>query len=224
MAKRMGFHHRAPRSKVPRLDISIVSSQRITTGPSQTLPDHEQNAPAQSDDMWGSDEDDEFIMLASQAAEKVEANHEMAISQAMNARDLDMSYGMFRREVKTSTQKNSAIDNFMEDDDDILSNVDLNSVVKEAANKPSTSKEYPKQSNVFAVPAAPAPCNEQAKKLEKAKSDTQHTFMAEKLKAQKREIDTLKENLAKLTEKCQTKEGEVLIKLVSKKKKIKNRE
>lgn len=226
MAKRSGFQYRAPRSKMPKLDITISSSQHISVaGPSHMISNAdrvtaqiERNFPAQSEDMWGDDDDEEMIMLASQACEKVEANHEMVISQAMNPcqRDSDISYGVFRREVQASTQlRNHVADNFMDEDEDIFTSVDLNLLVKETAAKSSSTKENSsRELNAFAVPGNVPPRIDQAKKLEKNRNDTQQ-YMTDKIKTQKREIENLRESLAKLQEKCQTKEGEVQYALIS---------
>lgn len=201
MAKRPGFQYRQPRSKMPKLDITISSSQRnVIAGPSRM---QQPEAQIQQDDMWG-DDDEEYIMLASQVVEKLDANAEMIISQSMNIRDADLSYGRFQRNVRASTQHQSPIlDDFGNDNvEDILANVP--DVITNNVVKPTAATTSHRASNQ----------NSQANEIknsEKTKMEVHQTYLTEKMKTQKKEIENLKETLNKLNEKCQIKEGEVII-------------
>lgn len=211
MSKRTAFRFResANRAKMPKLDISITSSQ--------SLPSNQFRAPAPlkpptSNNIWGDDEDDEeFIMLASQAAEKVEAHAESVITQAMNFHgDLDMSYGRFRNEVEASTQltfppQKDVINDFMRDDDeDIFSHIPDYPNVPDVQT-PSTSKQPENSAR------ADKAKEEAQKRLENAKKEAQTTALTKRLQEAKKEIENLREALSKTTEKCQIKEGEVNI-------------
>lgn len=218
MSKRTGFRFResANRAKMPKLDISITSSQSLSSqfrAPAALDPPTiRQNGHNDKDNIWGDDDDDEeFIMLASQAVEKVEAHAESVITQAMNFHgDLDMSYGRFRNEVEASTQltfppQRDAINDFLcsNDDEDIFSHIPDYPNVPDI-QKPSTSKQP--VNNARADKAK----EEAQKRLEIAK-EAQATLLTRKLQEHKKEIENLKEALSKTTEKCQIKEGEVCI-------------
>ncbi|KFB38716.1 AGAP008194-PA-like protein [Anopheles sinensis] len=104
MSKRMGhFQLKQPlASKKPKLDIEIVPSQQYNPQPSTSngnwKPKVSNNA-AKMDALWG-DEDDEFIVLASQAVEEMSQQ-----SQAFSTSGVaDMTFGKFSRNVQTSTQ------------------------------------------------------------------------------------------------------------------------
>ncbi|XP_058121075.1 uncharacterized protein LOC131262981 isoform X1 [Anopheles coustani] len=104
MSKRMGhFQLKQPlASKKPKLDIEIVPSQQYNPQPSTSngnwKPKASNNA-AKMDALWG-DEDDEFIVLASQAVEEMSQQ-----SQAFSTSGVaDMTFGKFSRNVQTSTQ------------------------------------------------------------------------------------------------------------------------
>lgn len=228
MAKRSGFQYRQPRSKMPKLDITISSSQTVTSrisvvaASSNAVNVHNnqyQNAATanlQPENPW-EDDDEELILLASQAVDKYEANAEMVISQAMNNR-IDLSYGRFRNEVRTSTQLDENLFNeFNNDEDDIFSNIP----VDVCDNRPSTSTAAANQNkniqNGFKVPEnlPSIPRDDDSKRTEKAKNEVHQTFLTEKIKTQKKEIENLKETLNKITEKCQLKEGEVSIIVVN---------
>lgn len=228
MAKRSGFQYRQPRSKMPRLDVTVSSSQgpssRLSTtnaGPSHVMRDmtnrnnEERGRAPESEELWGADDDDdEFILLASQAAEKIEANAQMVISQAMNCTNMDseISYSQFRNEARSSTQLNQyAVDEF--DNDDLFSNIPD----ELCASKPTTSTAASGGDAAnFKVPAAPVSgpvaggaADDQARKMEQAKNEAQQSYFTEKIKTQKRELDNLRETLNKLSERFQIKEGEV---------------
>lgn len=229
MAKRSGFQYRQPRSKMPRLDITVSSSQgpssRLSTsnaGPSHVMRDttnhnnEDRGRAPESEELWGADDDDdEFILLASQAAEKIEANAQMVISQAMNCTNMDseITYSQFRTEARSSTQLNQyAVDEF--DNDDLFSNIPD----ELCASKPTTSTAAAGGDAVtFKVPAAPVSvpvaggADDQARKMEQAKNEAQQSYFTEKIKTQKRELDNLRETLNKLSEKFQIKEGEVCV-------------
>lgn len=209
MAKRSGFQYRPPRSKKPKLNLT-----RNGTPPPQHNID------------WGDDEDEEFIMLASQAAEKVEANAEMVLSQAMHMNNTTLNYDNFRRNASSSTQIRrpmSVIDEFMQDDD-LFAEIPDDVVAATQPPKPASTllppplppppASVPQQSEdlfsasmssaaVIAVPQS------QQQRVENAKMTAQNTYLSNRVRDQKREIESLKEALAKLNEKCQTKEGEV---------------
>lgn len=207
MSKRMGFQYRQPRPKMPKLDITISSSQRVVAaGPSnmnqqKVLPD----APAQNEDAWcDEDDDDEIFVLASQVADQFQANAAALISQSMNnICDPDTSYLRFRQDVRPvhSTQFN-AIDEF-DKDEDIFSNLpDFGT----NAPQPGTSTEN-KENNghqnahIAARVSADTAAKEQKEKI-------QNEYFAEKNKALKKQIDTLQGQLNKVNQKCTTKEGE----------------
>lgn len=192
MTKRSGLQCRQSKSKMPRLDITISSSQRVAAGPSRINSTHmQQPKPIQLEDMWGDDDDEEYIMLASQVVDKVDANAEMIISQSMNIRDADLSYGKFQCDVDASTQHQPAIEMQHDERSDILQNVPEMMVIDKANSVPQASTI--------------------ANNTEQAKLEAHRTILAEILKTQKREIENLKETLNKVNEKCQTKEGEVSI-------------
>lgn len=165
---------------------------------------------ADGDELWGGDDDEEFILLASQAAEKIEANAEnFIVSQAMN---FDLSYGQFQKEVQASTQLDDIFDN-----DDIFSNIPDDAWQA----GPSTSKPTTNRNDgpaTFKVPGAAATSaalaarhDEETRQTQLAKNEAQQSFFTEKIKAQKKELENLRETLNKVTEKCETKEGEVII-------------
>lgn len=234
MSKRTGFQFRQPRAKMPKLDITISSSQLApvpgpsTSRPNQIVMTSSSKPSPESMDMWG-DDDDELIMLASQAAEKVEANAQQVLSQSMSIHDI--SYGKFRREVDASTQIKRPFENdalmeefmFLNDDEDVFSKLpdfteappknpspetnefDLFADPFKNINNKITNKENAKQP----VDAVDASFRDMQKKAEKAKAEAQTTFLSNKLRDQKKEIENLKESLTKINDKCQTKEGEV---------------
>lgn len=212
MAKRSAFQYRQPRSKMPRLDITISSSQSVSSrlssanaGSSNAMNYNDRGGDGE--ELWGGDDDEEFILLASQAAEKIEANAEnFIVSQAMN---FDLSYGQFRNEVRASTQLDDIFDN-----DDIFSNIPDDAW--DAGPTTSTAANPDNGAAVFKVPDAAATSaalaarhDEQTRQTQLAKNEAQQSFFTEKIKVQKKEIENLRETLNKITEKCETKEGEV---------------
>lgn len=213
MSKRIGFQFRQPRSKMPKLDITISSSQRIAiAGPSTSQ--HQPPPPSSSQDVavedaWCEDEEDEIFVLASQAVEQVQANAAVVISQAMNSAHHDITYNRFRQNVRAvqSTQ----IDEF-DQDEDLFSNVpdfDSNNVPTSTENKVTIEQvaqnnhqhHQNSQHNV-------RPASENNGAVRGHKEKIQNEFYAEKLKAQKKEIEQLKETLNKINQRCTTKEGE----------------
>lgn len=215
--KRSGFQYRQPRSKMPKLDITISSSQSVSSrlaGPNPGSSHATNHQHVDAEELWGGDDDEEFILLASQAVEKYEANAEMVISQSMNPNmNLDISYGQFRNEVRSSTQFDDCamIDEF--DNDDIFSNIPDDV----CASKPSTSTATTNNdAGNFKMPNAPAAAipstsshDEQKRKTEQAKNEAQQSFLTDMIKTQKKDLDNLRESLKKVTDKCQIKEGEV---------------
>lgn len=209
MSKRMGFQFRQPRSKMPKLDITISSSQRIAvSGPSnmnqqRAVP----GAPAQSEDAWCEDEEDEFLVLASQAAEQVQANAAVVISQSMSIRDHDMSYTSFRQEARTaqSTQLNP-IDE-LDNDDDLFSNVPdiIPNAILPAPAAENTEYNVQTAQNQNRQNSLRISIDNKAREQ---KEKMQNEYYTEKLKMQKKQIETLKETLNKMNQKCTTKEGE----------------
>lgn len=198
MTKRSGLQCRQSKAKMPRLDITISSSQRVAAGPSRINSTHmQQPKQIQQEDMWGDDDDEEYIMLASQVVDKVDANAEMIISQSMNIRDADLSYGRFKYDVKASTQNQLALEMPHDEHDDILLSVPEVMIIDKANSGPQASH------------------TKSANSTEQAKLEAHRIILAEKLKSQKREIENLKETLNKVNEKCQTKEGEVSIFIMS---------
>lgn len=194
MTKRSGLQCRQLKAKMPRLDITISSSQRGAAGPSRNNSTHmQQPNEILQEDMWGDDDDEEYIMLASQVVDKVDANAEMIISQSMNIRDADLSYGVFQYGVKASTQHEPAFEMQHDERDEILLNIPEVMIIDKANSGPQASHIT------------------SADNTEQAKLEAHRTILAEKLKTQKREIENLKETLNKVNEKCQTKEGEVSI-------------
>lgn len=199
MSKRPGFQYRQPRSKMPKLNITISSSQRSqVAGPSRINNVQQTEVQQHQEDMWGDDDDEEYIMLASQVVEKLDANAELIISQSMNTLDADLSYRRFQRDVRTSTQHQSSIMSEFDNDfgEDILAIVP--DVVSKPVAKPVLATMTNETQSMRSI---------DAKNTEKAKLEVNH--LTEKNKAQKREIENLKETLKKLNEKCQIKEGEV---------------
>lgn len=206
MSKRMGFQFRQPRSKMPKLDITISSSQRSVAGPSninqpKVIPD----TPTQ-EDAWCEDEEDEIFVLASQAVEQVQANAAVVISQSMNIRDHDMSYTRFRQQARTvqSTQLNH-IDEF-DNDEELFSNLpEFNGV---QVPGPVENKENSGQNGQNVQIQSSSSRTSTDNKAREQKEKMQTEYYAEKLKLQKKQIETLKETLSKVNQKCTTKEGE----------------
>lgn len=223
MSKRIGFQFRQPRSKMPKLDITISSSQRIgMAGPSTS---QQARDAAMNEDPWYEDEEDEIFVLASQAVEQVQANAAVVISQAMNSQAIrsthDISYGHFRQNVRAvhSTQINeNPMDAFDNDEEDIFSNVpDFVSnngqpVIENQVNNGQAAQQnnghdqqqqqqQSSQSNVVGHASQNTGARNQIEKI-------QNEIYAEKLKVQKKEIEQLKETLNKLNQRCTTKEGE----------------
>lgn len=224
MSKRIGFQFRQPRAKMPKLDITISSSQRIaSTGPSTS---QQARDAAMIEDAWCEDEEDEIFVLASQAVEQVQANAAVVISQAMNSQAAhssthDFSYNHFRQNVRTvhSTQINDdPMDVFGNDEEDIFSNVPdfvSNNVQPPAGNKDNNGQvaqqnhannqqqQQPQssQNNVGGHASENASVRNQMEKI-------QTEYYGEKIKVQKKEIEQLKETLNKLNQRCTTKEGE----------------
>lgn len=221
----MGFQYRQPRSKMPKLDITIASSQRITiAGPSTSQQSRDMGMV---EDAWCEDEEDEIFVLASQAVEQVQANAAVVISQAMNATDHDITYNRFRQNVRPvhSTQINDNPMDIFDNDEDIFSNVPdfVSNVVKASTeDKENNSQPIPQQNINNNQPqpqphpqphhqssqnnvAGPSSENTGARnQMEKI----QNEYYGERIKAQKKEIEQLKETLNKLNQRCTTKEGE----------------
>lgn len=194
MTKRSGILQcRQSKAKMPRLDVTISSSQRVAAGPSRINSTMHMQQPKQiqQENMWGDDDDEEYIMLASQVVDEVDANAEMIISQSMNIRDADLSYGRFQYDVEASTQQRPALEMQNGECDDILLDVPEVMIIDKANSGPQASHTM------------------SANNTEHAKLEVHRTILAEKLKTYKREIENLKETLNKVNEKCQTKEGEV---------------
>lgn len=211
MSKRTGFQFRQPRSKMPKLDITISSSQRNpvagTSNMNQQRP--APDIPTQPEDAWGEDEEDEFLILASQAVEQVQANAAVVISQSMNIRDHDMSYTNFRQNARApqSTQLHQ-IDEF-DNDDDLFSNVP--DIFPNLIQPPTIATEN--RVNDFQIPQSQIKQNNSrvssdSNKAREHKEKIQNDYFNEKIKAQKKQIETLKETLNKVNQKCTTKEGE----------------
>lgn len=166
--------------------------------------------PQPSEDMWPDDDDDELILLASQAAEKVEANAEIVLTQAMGS---NPNYDRFRMEVQSSTQlskPNNVLDDFMGLDEDVFAEIPDVDIDPKTVTKPKEKPPAPKVSeDIFATPSTSAAAKNH-QKMENAKIAAQNTFLSNRLRDQKKEIENLKEALAKMNERCQTKEGEVI--------------
>lgn len=214
MSKRMGFQFRQPRSKMPKLDITITSSQRIAVAGPSNMNQQRAMAPSQAEDAWAEDDEDELFVLASQAAEQVEANAAVVISQSMNNRDHDMSYIRFRKDVRTaqSTQLNH-IDEF-DNDEDLFSNVPdfapnpvqpVRSVENKENNGHTAQNHQSAQNQPSTSTSRRISVDEKAREK---KEKIQTEYYAEKFKAQKKQIETLRETLNKVNQKCTTKEGE----------------
>lgn len=217
MAKRSAFHYRAPRAKMPRLNITIQSNDQETSNGLGTQRERvaaiARPQPIQSEDMWPDDDDDELVMLASQAAEKVEKRAEI-LSQAIST---SLNYDQFRLGPHSSTQMakpNNDVDDIMCVDEEIFAGIPDCDIMPAPVVAPP--KEKPP---VVSKPPAPVPSTSAAmnaatvasnhQKIENAKISAQNTFFSNKMRDQKKEIESLKEALAKLNDKCQTKEGEV---------------
>lgn len=203
----MGFTYRQPRSKMPKLDITISSSQRIATaGPSNM----NQEPPTNAEDAWYEDEEDEIFVLASQAVEQVQANAAVVISQAMNSTNIhDITYNRFQQNIRTthSTQFN-AIDEF-DNDEDLFSNVPdfvPNAAVPSVA--PAAADTNNKENNVQIALNNQNGRTTVDNNTRDQKEKIQNEYYAEKIKAQKKQIEQLKETLSKVNQKCTTKEGE----------------
>lgn len=210
MAKRSAFQYRMPRAKLPKLNITISSSQH---GPSNVMEPQGARVvpiaqPQQSEDMWPEDDDDELILLASQAAEKVEANVETVLSQSMST---NLNYEKFRLGAQSSTQLNktsAGLDDFMCVDDDIFGEIPECDIAPKVVAKPQAKPAAPLLSDdLFATPSTSVAAQNR-QKIENTKI-AQNTYFSKKMRDQKKEIENLKDALAKINEKCQTKEGEV---------------
>lgn len=222
MSKRIGFQFRQPRAKMPKLDITISSSQRAGPSSSQQARD-----AGMAEDGWCEDEEDEIFVLASQAVEQVQANAAVVISQAMNSQAIrsashDVSYNHFRQNVRAvhSTQINdNPMDMFDNDEEDIFSNVpdfvlnnaqpttenkESNGQAAQQNNAPNHHNEQQQQSSQSNVAGHASEYTGARNQIEKI----QNEIYAEKLKVQKKEIEQLKETLNKLNQRCTTKEGE----------------
>lgn len=216
-----------------------ASSRMPAPWPHQQQQQQQQPQPAQqSEDIWGDDGDDEMILLASQVADQCEAASQMVISEAMNFTAHNLSYGRFQNEVDTSTQLPAPIKNktkFAFDDadgfEDLLSQVPYFANGQQSrASEPATAAPMPSTSTattavMMAVPplpaAPPAPSSRIVCDLSKdntaqkdAQKEAQATYLQKKIRERKKEIDTLKESLSKISEKCQQKEGEVCTEIV----------
>lgn len=207
MTKRSGFQFKKPRPKIPKLDIQIHSSQTYvasqTVASQQNAPAHRLAAPRQpapeSDDMWGDEDDSDFIMLASQVADRVEERFDVVLSQSLNfSVGNDLSYGLFQREVDASTQlrmpiKNTEINDLMSGDEEDFLNIPMPEKAGDIDKtlQPSTSNN-----------------NQKNDALKNAQIEAQATYLQTKIREQKKQIETLKESLTKSSEKCQQKEGE----------------
>ncbi|XP_058056712.1 uncharacterized protein LOC131208082 [Anopheles bellator] len=107
MSKRVGnFQLKQPaNAKKPKLDIEIVPSQRYNPPPLATSSSNKRSSIAKNDQkiesLWG-DEDDEFIVLASQAVEELEMFQQSQVVNGSSAADI--TFGKFSSHVKTSTQ------------------------------------------------------------------------------------------------------------------------
>lgn len=210
----MGFQFRQPRPKMPKLDITISSSQRIA-GPSTSQQSRD---VAMVEDAWCEDEEDEIFVLASQAVEQVQANAAVVISQAMNSTaDHDITYNRFRQNVQTvhSTQINgNPMDVFDNDEEDIFSNVPdfvSNTVQPSTENKENNKGQMVQQNNNQHHQnsqdnvAGPSTANTAVRnQMEKIHTE----YYGERIKSQKKEIEQLKDTLNKLNQRCTTKEGE----------------
>lgn len=208
----MGFQFRQPRSKMPKLDITISSSQRtVTSGPSNM---NQQNkpaeAPAQSEDVWCDDDDDDdaLLVLASQVADDFQAKAAAVISQSMNICDPDTSYNRFRQDVRPvhSTQMN-AFDEF-DNDEDIFSKVP-DFVPNADRPGPSTENKENNGQNVQNHPTGPSDVRVSSNiAAREQKEKIQNEYLAEKNKAMKKQIENLQAQLSKMNQRCTTKEGE----------------
>ncbi|XP_031634094.1 uncharacterized protein LOC116347582 [Contarinia nasturtii] len=216
MSKRMGFQFRQPRSKMPKLDITIQSSQRITAGPSNMNPQRDivAETPTQPDGNWSDEE--EFFVLSSQAADMVHTSASVVISQSMNSlANHDMSYTRFRQEVRTvhSTQINPIKEVLNDDDDDLFSNIDepIPNAIQAAPNAetPKTNGQNVQNQQFSQNFNRPSTSTSTVNnKLKEQSEKIQCQYYAEKIKAQKKQIETLRETLNKVNQKCTTKEGE----------------
>lgn len=229
---------------MPKLDITVLNGEAIVSsqayGPSQMsaaprLPAQQQPLPlpaqqAQPESaMWGDDDDDEFVMLASQVAARVEAASEAVISQAMNF-TADMSYGRFQNEVDASTQLTAPIknkpmfDELMEDDfEDIFAKVPDFSNIPEQAKVAALQQPLATTATTSAATTSTAtsqlnravavamPKDNTAQK--NAQKEAQAAFLQNKIRELKKEYEALRESSGKISEKCQQKEGEVRIKI-----------
>lgn len=221
----MGFQFRQPRSKMPKLDITISSSQRITNAEPSTS--QQQRDMAMAEDAWCEDEEDEIFVLASQAVEQVQANAAVVISQAMNSQaEHDISYNRFRQNVRPvhSTQiNNNPIDAF-DQDEDIFSNVPdfVSNVVQPSSENKENNGQMVQQNNNHHHQNQNQNQNHHQQQSSHSnvghasendgarnqKEKIQNEYYGEKIKAQKKEIEQLKETLNKLNQRCTTKEGE----------------
>lgn len=170
----------------------------------------ERDAPvaqaSQVPDMWPDDDDDELIMLASQAAEKVEANAEIVLSQAMGT---NLNYENFRSEVQSSTQltkANSIVDDFMCVDEELFAGIPECDIAPKPVAKPPAPIV---SEDIFAEPSTSTAVKNNHQQMENAKVAAQNKFLSTKLRDQKKDNENLKDALNKINEKCQTKEGEV---------------
>lgn len=274
-----GYQYVQPRSKIPKLDISIVAAaapaaQRpqfvqpmmrtaaatssVRNGGLQSnhhhRPQHHQlHQPSQaaavaSEDLWAAEaEDDDFIMLASQVADKVEN-----CRQTLMVDSMDMSFGDFQRNrnaASSSTQMPPnaaanggavAVGMLREDEDDVFSELpdfdkieDVNKHISEylrndqntlaqnfSGGSSSANSDGVVRPNGGAAAAARSSSssdvvrpvlsahNNYVQNVENAR-ETLIKFLNAQLAAKQKDNEQLQQEVTKLNEKCQTKDGEV---------------
>lgn len=231
MSKRPGFQYRMPRAKMPKLSITVSSSQRSQIPSTSAVHRHQPNQnyaripqpemPKESVDLWG-DEDDELVMLASQVAEKVEANAEQVLTQAMGFHNASINFEKFRKEVQASTQlpeEDDFVNEFHCDTDDVILFADLPEIDEIAVQpiRPSTSKEKSKRPTIEidrkksneGVSVTAKTSMQQKSNSETSKLQICTTFYSNQMRDHKKDMEALQENFSKMNEKLQTKEGEV---------------
>lgn len=180
------FQYIQPKKKEPRLDISIVSSASSITSksnfnqPLARVP-YKKYAPAplhelvpkikptasvaaaqppkaiNSVDMWGDDDDDEIIMLASQVADRVQT-----FGQDILVNSMDVSFRRFSSDKKNaqSTQKpepTKIVDDYMkaflaDEDELVFSDIDQQYIDKHIDNNSNSIQLAQSNFRDFAIP------------------------------------------------------------------------
>lgn len=155
----------------------------------------------ETENLWD-EEDEEVFMVASQV---LDAQPDSVISQAMNFTSVnELTFNHFRREVEASTQlsapqtNHNDIDDFMrsDDDEDIFTKL------------PDFSNLNQPKAQVVDVPAVVERQDDDVNRKKMAQREAQTKFLQNRIREQRKEIDRLKDNNTKTSDRCIQKEGE----------------